>query len=103
MTRLECQLHTNVHLFIAQTTELPLKHPVYAGCGDLKGCFGYPDSCVTTQDCSMLVTYSNLSSALFEFEIFGSASTNSYVAVAFSTDRKMVRNYIQKSTLIEEN
>ena len=65
---------------------------VYKGCSDTKGCFGLPDpSCITSGTCSALVTYA-LKGMRYEFELWADkVQQNTYVAVGFSSDNKMVR------------
>ena len=67
--------------------------PIYSGCGDTKGCFGlYDPSCIKSGTCSALVTYA-LKGLRYEFELWATnAQSNSYVAIAFSHDNKMVRS-----------
>ena len=65
---------------------------IYTGCGDTKGCFGLPDpSCVKSGTCSALVTFA-LKGMRYEFELWAdNVKQNTYVAVGFSSDNKMVR------------
>ncbi|XP_045117607.1 putative ferric-chelate reductase 1 homolog isoform X2 [Portunus trituberculatus] len=60
---------------------------IYDDCGNSKGCFGFPAECETNKKCTMLVTYSKVSSG-YKFEIVGSTTTG-YVAAGLSDDEKM--------------
>lgn len=70
----------------------PLLPSVYQGCGETKGCFALHDSaCIQQGTCSALLTYA-LKGTRYEFELWASnAPPNSYVAVGFSADNRMVR------------
>lgn len=60
-----------------------------------KGCFGSPGNCIETRDCALMTTYKLVDGGAFELEIYGRAITkDSYVAVGFSDDSKMVYLYI---------
>lgn len=68
-----------------------LQADIYEGCGKSKGCFGTAGDCVSTRNCTTMVTYKSLMNGAYEFEIFGrDVPSDSYIAVGFSTDRSMV-------------
>lgn len=74
---------------------------VFAGCRDLKGCFGLPDSsCIQDGSCSALVTYA-LKGQRYEFELWASnVQPNSYVAIAFSDDNIMGEDSVTECALV---
>jgi len=81
-------------------TALPQLPSIYQGCGDLKGCFGLFDNCVEQGTCAALVTYS-VKGLRYEFELWAtSVSTNSYVAVAFSSDNKMGDDSVTECVMV---
>jgi len=57
---------------------------VYAGCDDVKGCFGIPDGCVEQQNCDAVVTYVASEMEVYQFQLQG--TNEKYVSVGFSTD-----------------
>jgi len=64
---------------------------VYEGCGISKGCIATPSGCIGLKTCSMMTTFQKLDNFL-QLEIYGQITEDEYVAVGFSTDRKMVRS-----------
>lgn len=75
-----------MHTFFFQRKGL---HPMYADCYTAKGCFGYPSGCVMQGDCEVLLTYAKSSTGI-RFTMYGYLDTNMYMAMAFSTDARMV-------------
>ncbi|XP_065561924.1 uncharacterized protein LOC136028167 isoform X2 [Artemia franciscana] len=92
---------------VAPTTIAPdLSHPIYSGCGDIKGCFGYPLECIDSKSCSLLVSYRNASSTQYEFELYGMVSGHmreggNYVAVGFSNDLKMDQDSVTECSVVD--
>ena len=68
--------------------------PIYDKCYQDKGCFGYPDNCVSKRNCDIVVTYTKVTGVRdeedhkFKFEIGGKVG-NDYTAVGLSLDNKM--------------
>nr|CAH0100345.1 unnamed protein product [Daphnia galeata] len=73
----------------ALTTEEPETPNVYEGCGTSKGCAATPSGCIGLRNCLMINTYKKLDDDNIQLEIYGQITGDEYVAVAFSTDRKM--------------
>lgn len=67
-------------------------NPIYDNCYQNKGCFGYPDNCVSRRNCDMIVTYTKVRSRAgeerFRFEIGGKVGRD-YTAVGLSMDDEM--------------
>ena len=62
----------------------------YRGCGEEKGCFGHPEGCIDSEDCSMAVSYVKISQDFFAFELFAKDMIpHGYVAVGLSEDDEM--------------
>ena len=70
---------------------------IYDKCYQDKGCFGYPDNCVSKRNCDIMVTYTKVTGVKhdddaddhkFKFEIGGKVG-NDYTAVGLSLDNKM--------------
>ena len=71
----------------------------YDGCQETKGCFGFPNNCVESADCQVLVTYSKVSGEdQFDFEIshiYGASTGRAqYAALAFSDDASMGQDLV---------
>lgn len=62
--------------------------PFYNDCGQQKTCFGSPDGCLSTQDCSAVMAV-KVEGTRYLFEMKGRNAA--YVAVGISEDQKMVR------------
>ncbi|XP_058125486.1 putative ferric-chelate reductase 1 homolog isoform X1 [Anopheles ziemanni] len=71
-----------------QTSAPVAVDPIYAGCGESKGCFGFPDGCVDSQDCRAVVTIAVLG-ARYVFELKSGHNRPAYVAFGLSNDAKM--------------
>ena len=69
-------------------------NPIYENCYQNKGCFGYPDNCVSRRNCDMIVTYTKVRSRAaageerFRFEMGGKVG-RAYSAVGLSMDDEM--------------
>lgn len=77
----------------ATTTPPPEVMDVYDGCGTTKGCYGTETNCTQSRSCKMLTTYRPMegNSSFYEIEILGILrNPDSYLAVGFSKDMKMV-------------
>ena len=59
---------------------------IYSGCSSSKGCFGFPDGCLDTFNCSIVSSYIGISASQYKFEIYGKADDemSSYAAVGIS-------------------
>ena len=68
----------------------------YSGCEDTKGCFGYPENCINSKSCSILVSYEMTTDQSRDgdgsviFTLSGPLSTTKrYLAIGLSLDDKM--------------
>ena len=69
----------------------------YNGCGETKGCFGYPDKCTDTKTCNILVTFNMNTDNSVDFTLSGPLGRKGYLAVALSQDTRMTdREAIQQ-------
>lgn len=62
--------------------------PIYEGCGDTKGCFGFPEGCVETRNCRAVVA-TVVQGERYIFEMKSGYNRPAYIAVGLSTDGKM--------------
>lgn len=62
--------------------------PIYQGCGENKGCFGFPDGCVETRNCRAVVA-TIVQGERYIFEMKSGYNRPAYVAVGLSNDAKM--------------
>lgn len=62
--------------------------PIYEGCGENKGCFGFPDGCVETRNCRAVVA-TIVQGERYIFEMKSGYNRPAYVAVGLSNDAKM--------------
>lgn len=62
--------------------------PIYQGCGETKGCFGFPDGCVETRNCRAVVA-TIVQGERYIFEMKSGYNRPAYVAVGLSHDAKM--------------
>ena len=58
----------------------------YGGCSTTKGCFGHPDGCVGSRNCTVLATYTGITPSKYKFELLGKVDndTSAYVATGIS-------------------
>ncbi|KAG1668403.1 putative ferric-chelate reductase 1 [Nymphon striatum] len=76
-----------------EATTNPPSHALYEGCGSEYGCFGYPEGCIESKSCAMLVKFIT-SDGNTMFDLISVAdddadASNSYVALGFSKDDSM--------------
>ena len=86
-------------ILLAISTSAVMDYKGYDGCQETKGCFGFPENCVESTDCQVLVTYSKVSGEdQFNFEIshiYGaSTGQGQYAALAFSDDAYMGQDLV---------
>ncbi|XP_065088030.1 putative ferric-chelate reductase 1 homolog isoform X2 [Ochlerotatus camptorhynchus] len=62
--------------------------PIYQGCGENKGCFGFPEGCVETRNCRAVVA-TVVEGERYIFEMKSGFNRPAYVAVGLSNDAKM--------------
>lgn len=66
--------------------------PIYEGCGDTKGCFGFPDGCVKTKNCRA-ISVVHVMGDRYQFELKTGfpwdSSKPAYIALGLSEDSKM--------------
>lgn len=62
--------------------------PIYQGCGDTKGCFGFPEGCVDKQNCNAVVA-TVVQGERYIFEMKSGYNRPAYIAVGLSNDAKM--------------
>lgn len=60
-------------------------------CGTSKGCFRYPETCATSENCDFLITYAATNSGTVEFELSG---IEDWIAVGFSDNQLMAETDI---------
>ena len=78
-----------------------LRDDFYTGCGDTKGCVGWPDGCVDTSSCNYIATYKGVSLDLYQFEVRGRIeSQDDYLALGISRDRFMGQDSAMISSVI---
>ena len=64
-----------------------IQESIYDNCGKSKGCFGYPDGCVTNHSCDALMTYIGVNENTYHIEM--QTSGQDYVAGGFGTVKGM--------------
>ncbi|XP_055603210.1 putative ferric-chelate reductase 1 homolog isoform X2 [Uranotaenia lowii] len=62
--------------------------PIYQGCGDIKGCFGFPEGCVDSQSCQAIVA-TTVQGERYIFEMKSGSKRPAYIAVGLSMDDRM--------------
>ncbi|XP_019562157.1 putative ferric-chelate reductase 1 homolog isoform X1 [Aedes albopictus] len=62
--------------------------PIYQGCGDTKGCFGFPEGCVESRNCRAVVA-TIVQGERYIFEMKSGYNRPAYIAVGLSNDAKM--------------
>ncbi len=63
-----------------------------AGCGDVKGCYRVPDSCVQPGSCDYFASWTpRQGGVLFELSVTAADPSRSWAALGLSKDRNMVR------------
>lgn len=62
--------------------------PIYQGCGENKGCFGFPEGCVETRNCRAVVA-TIVQGERYIFEMKSGYNRPAYVAVGLSNDARM--------------
>uniref|UniRef100_A0A2M4A6W7 Putative domon domain of stromal cell-derived receptor 2 n=1 Tax=Anopheles triannulatus TaxID=58253 RepID=A0A2M4A6W7_9DIPT len=72
----------------AQTSAPVVSDPIYNGCGESKGCFGFPEGCVEAGNCRAVTTITVLGNR-YVFEMKAGYNRPAYVAVGLSNDAKM--------------
>ena len=87
LTHLYCTNNTTLCIYIAQPPE---DYDIYSECGETKGCFGSSTDCIDSKSCPMLSTYKQVNPYFYQIEIYGSVPQDSYLALGFSDDKKMV-------------
>ncbi|XP_046651670.1 putative ferric-chelate reductase 1 homolog [Daphnia pulicaria] len=87
ITRLDTAVSSTIDPLL--TTEKPAALNVYDGCGISKGCIATPSGCIDLKTCTMMTTYQTLNDDYLQLEIYGQITGDEYVAIGFSTDRKM--------------
>lgn len=68
---------------------------IYDGCGSTKGCFGFPDGCVSSQSCRA-VAAATVEGEKYFFEMKSSFQNPAYIAVGLSTDDKMGKDSVME-------
>ncbi len=58
----------------------------YFGCGDSKGCYGFPTGCLNTTNCNAVLSYQGSSEVDYFFEVQGVVADRDYVALGLSQD-----------------
>lgn len=71
-----------------KTASADTADPIYQGCGENKGCFGFPDGCVETRNCRAVVA-TIVQGERYIFEMKSGYNRPAYVAVGLSNDAKM--------------
>lgn len=61
---------------------------IYQGCGDTKGCFGFPEGCVESRNCRAVVA-TIVQGERYIFEMKSGYNRPAYIAVGLSNDAKM--------------
>lgn len=80
---------TTVPPYVAPTAaSADTTDPIYRGCGENKGCFGFPEGCVETRNCRAVVA-TIVQGERYIFEMKSGYNRPAYVAVALSNDAKM--------------
>ncbi|XP_053677551.1 putative ferric-chelate reductase 1 homolog [Anopheles nili] len=80
---------TTVPPYKPKATAAPIAaDPIYTGCGQNKGCFGFPEGCVDSVNCRAVVTIAVLGSR-YVFEMKSAYNRPAYVAFGLSDDAKM--------------
>lgn len=62
--------------------------PIYEGCGSTKGCFGFPEGCVSSRNCQAVVA-TIVQGERYIFEMKSGHNRPAYIAVGLSNDAKM--------------
>ena len=86
-------------ILLGVSTSAVTDYEGYDGCQETKGCFGFPNNCVESADCQVLVTYSRVSGDdQFAFEIShvhgAGTGRGKYAALAFSEDAAMGQDLV---------
>lgn len=80
---------TTVPPYVAPTAaSADTTDPIYRGCGENKGCFGFPEGCVETRNCRAVVA-TIVQGERYIFEMKSGYNRPAYVAVGLSNDAKM--------------
>lgn len=80
---------TTVPPYVAPTSAATNNNdPIYEGCGVTKGCFGFPEGCVASQNCRAVVA-TIVQGERYIFEMKSGYNNPAYVAVGLSNDAKM--------------
>lgn len=80
---------TTVPPYVApKATAADTTDPIYQGCGENKGCFGFPEGCVATRNCRAVVA-TIVQGERYFFEMKSGYNRPAYVAVGLSNDAKM--------------
>lgn len=80
---------TTVPSYVAPTSSKAESFdPIYEGCGENKGCFGFPEGCVANRNCRAIVA-TIVQGERYIFEMKSGYNRPAYVAMGLSTDAKM--------------
>ncbi|XP_055528537.1 putative ferric-chelate reductase 1 homolog isoform X2 [Wyeomyia smithii] len=80
---------TTVPSYVAPTSARAATFdPIYEGCGETKGCFGFPEGCVETRNCRAVVA-TIVQGERYIFEMKSGYNRPAYIAVGLSNDAKM--------------
>ena len=80
-----------MHAFKSESHRMSDYNPyyvnIYLGCGENKGCIGYPQGCISNETCEAILSYEGVSDGRYDITIQG--QEEDYVAFGFSDDTSM--------------
>ena len=71
---------------------------IYKDCGKLKGCYGFPEDCISGSNCSVVMTYTGIEEQLYKMELAGKGDGNGYVAMGLSFQAAMGNGTVMACT-----